>query len=1150
MNVQVADRFIIGGGLGMFRRIKDGLALLSIAAAAAACGEAPSEPTTASDTAQVSAPLSAPIGSARRARTVGKTTGTVTLITGDRVTVTQQGTQLEPVVTPGPGRAKVGFLIRRNRDQITVTPGDMQPLVQAGRLDRELFDVTRLLGDGLADDQRDDLPLLITGQADVPALHNRMATTAGITVDHALPALHTLAVRQRKASPSAVLAALTSGHKIWLDRRLKAADDQSGPQIGAPTANARGFTGAGVTIAVVDTGIDANHPDFANKIIAAQDFVGDGNGTSDPFGHGTHVASIAAGTGAASNGQFRGIAFDAKLVNARVCDATGSCATSAILAGMEWAVTTEHAPIVNMSLGGTDTPEIDPLEDAVNTLSAQFGTLFVIAAGNDGIDNSIESPGSADAALTVGAVDSNNNLAVFSSRGPRVGDEAIKPDITAPGVAITAARAAGNNLGTPVNDFYQKLSGTSMATPHVAGSAALLLQQHPTWTGEQLKEELMNTAQPTAGLTVYEQGAGRVDDDRATRHAVSAAPGSESIGIIPSPHDQDPPSVNRVRYRNDGPAPVTLSLAASMATKVHGVPAAAGVVTVNPATITVPAGGTAEAELIFNTQIPTQGGLYGGTLVATGDDLRIITPIGIDIQGPMFNLTVNPLDVTGQAPADGVFVSIIGVGDFFTDPIRAVSADATAFGPITFQLPAGTYTVNAADITSAHPSFIIAPRVDLNTGDTTVTLDARLAKGLDLTLPAKNLQVLFDDVDFNDLENVLETGAGALSAIATAQVGPGPTPGHSHSSVAVTMVSPDTGASPATAPTDVWRLAHEEQDHMMTGWKATLRDRDFATVHARHAGRDDRDYVKDGGPVCDDACSTIIIGPVYAGPFENDNHYFGPGFSWIDELSEALPEGVFVSGTSTISENRRFTPGQRIDERWNQAAFGPVFAGPNKFGLHPDGSSAPTREDGFFLFEPSMFTDVSEPARESDEDVFNATLQLFENGTLIDEDDEDFFIPILGTEIDDDEADFQLVADYTRPSDTFDLSTHVTATWSFHSAPDPDGNEIRLALPMMRFMPPLDDHNRTAALVLPVPIKIDRPTGAPTPKLASATVDVSFDDGATWHKAPTALIGNEAIAVIIHPPGTSFVSLRGTATDVLGNRVDQTIIRAYGLTPR
>ncbi|WP_263657331.1 S8 family serine peptidase [Nonomuraea gerenzanensis] len=128
-----------------------------------------------------------------------------------------------------------------------------------------------------------------------------------------------------------------------------------------------------------------------------------------------------------------------------------------------------------MSLGGPGTLELDPLEEAVNSLSERTGTLFVISAVNSGRPGTISSPGSADAALTVGAVDRSDRIADFSSWGPRQGDHAIKPDITAPGVDIVAAAPGGG---------YQTLSGTSMAAPHVTISAAILAQKHPETVGQ------------------------------------------------------------------------------------------------------------------------------------------------------------------------------------------------------------------------------------------------------------------------------------------------------------------------------------------------------------------------------------------------------------------------------------------------------------------------------------------------------------------------------------------------------------------------------------------------------------------------------------------------------------------------------------------
>jgi hypothetical protein len=252
---------------------------------------------------------------------------TVTLITGDRVTLDHAART--PIVTPGPGRTHVEFSILRDGDRVRVIPDDVAPMIAAGDLDLALFDVTLLLDGGYGDQRRDDLPLIVTGVPDARGFARRLPT--GAIVDRALPALHAVAMRQPKANASAALAALraparsASGPRarIWLDRIRKPLLDHSVPQIGGPAAHARGFTGAGVTVAVLDTGIDDTHPDLAGKVIAAEDFTGDGQGVGDVLGHGTHVASIIAGTGAASSGRFAGVAPDAQLLSGRVCDEFG-----------------------------------------------------------------------------------------------------------------------------------------------------------------------------------------------------------------------------------------------------------------------------------------------------------------------------------------------------------------------------------------------------------------------------------------------------------------------------------------------------------------------------------------------------------------------------------------------------------------------------------------------------------------------------------------------------------------------------------------------------------------------------------------------------------------------------------------------------------
>jgi subtilisin family serine protease len=309
---------------------------------------------------------------------------------------------------------------------------------------------------------------------------------------------------------------------------------------------------------VLDTGIDANHPDLAGKVVETRNFSTSAD-TVDHFGHGTHVAATIAGTGQASGGSRKGIAYGADLLVGKVLGDDGVGFESQIIEGMQWAAGS-GAKVVNMSLGGDPTDGLDPMSLAVDELSRQSGTLFVVAAGNAGGTSTVGSPGAARDALTVGAVDRADQIADFSSRGPRLGDQGLKPEITAPGVDIVAARAAGTTMGDPVDSYYTAASGTSMATPHVAGAAAILAQEHPDWTGAALKDALVSTAQTTPNLPVYAQGAGRVDVARATGQAVTGTGvadfGLHAVGATPTS------GTRTVTYANSGSTPVSLTLSA------------------------------------------------------------------------------------------------------------------------------------------------------------------------------------------------------------------------------------------------------------------------------------------------------------------------------------------------------------------------------------------------------------------------------------------------------------------------------------------------------------------------------------------------------------------------------------------------------------
>ena len=1094
-----------------------------------------------SSPAPVTAPATRSTSGALSASATPPASDTITLVTGDRVTLVTTGGRAAPRIERGPGRDRIGFSIEERGGEITVLPEDVIGLVGSRRLDPALFNVTRLLAEGYGDDRRDDVPLIVTGQPDLPATRSAMATT-GVTVVRTLPGVRAMVVRQRKSSAGAALAILGApaagalaaspgaGPRIWLDRHRKLLLDHSVPQIGAPAAYARGLTGAGVAVAVLDTGIDATHPDLAGKVAAADSFVDDGLGTIDVLGHGTHVASIVAGTGAASAGQFHGVAPGATLLDGRVCDASGQCFDSAILAGLEWAVVTQHARIVNLSLGATDTVELDPLEDAVNQLSAQFGALFVIAAGNDGFGpGTIDSPGSADAALTVGAVDRDDERAFFSGLGPRAGDHAIKPDIMAPGVDITAARAAGTLLGPAVGDAYVQLSGTSMAAPHVAGAAALLLQQHPDWTGAQLKAALMGAAQPNPALTVYDQGAGRVDVDRVTRQSLTAEPANLNLGAASFPHDDDPPITRTVRYHNAGTEPVVLALDAALAT--DGTAAPPGMIAVASPTITVPAGGTADAVITVDTRVGIDR-VYGGTVIATGDGVRVIVPIGVEREFESHDLTVSVIGLDGQPTAK--LVSLRGVGEP-GDPLREVRVSSFVSGRATFHVRRGTYAIDA--ISFVDGTWLMAPRFEL-AADASLVLDARIARPVEVAFPGPDRSFASGTWGVADVAQDFTGAALSVTPLATAEVGPGAAPGAFRSSVVVAF------ASNTERPAEIFYLAHLERDHFLTGWVQAVRRDDFATVVASYAGGDGDRFTKFVAPTLPSGILSVD-GLSHTGPARRTEHYyFGLGARWHADVAQQPPG----SATPVRSEDgiREYRPGRRYVESWNQAPFGPAFGGPELQGMS-EGTGAPMREDDILVLTPLLFASQGAPARNHVPRLMRGRVTLLRDGQIISETRNPRVFG-LAPRVAPEPAQYRLEADLTRPSDVFELSPHVSAAWTFRSQ-HVDGAQP-LPLPTLRFFPPLDEHNQAALRVLPLPIVIERPAGARAPRIAHAHVEVSFDDGATWTPVPILRLDDRALGLVVHPPGATHVSLRGAADDVDGNAVEQTIIRAYALARR
>ncbi|MEU8165514.1 S8 family serine peptidase [Micromonospora sp. NPDC049004] len=1033
------------------------------------------------------------------------TPGTFTLITGDRVSVDAAG---RPAIERGTGRTAMRFVTSREGGHQFVIPVDAMPLLRDGRLDRRLFDLTTLAEFGY-DDRAAELPLLVAypGKSAAGA---RTATLGGdgrVRAD--LPAAHALAVRAGRDERVTLWSSLTRGTSmartltdgvsaIWLDGKRRVTLDRSVPQIGAPAAWQAGFDGTGVTVGVLDTGIDATHPDFAGHLTEVRDFTGGGD-PADAVGHGTHVASTIVGSGAASGGRYRGVAPGAKLLVGKVC-ATTECQDSDIITGMQWLA--PQTRVVNLSVGGDDAPGLDPLETAVQDLSRQYGTLFVVAAGNEGKPKSVSSPASADDALAVAAVDADDQRAYFSSRGPRVGDNHIKPEISAPGVDIVAAAPGGD---------YATMSGTSMATPHVAGSAAILAGQHPDWTGPQLKAALMDSAKPTGADTLYEQGAGRVDIARAVAQPVAADVAAIDFPVQRWPHADDTPVTRVVGYRNTGAAPVTLSLTVA--------PAPAGMLTVSPTTLVVPAGGRAEATITVDTRVDAADGVYQGAVVATGaGDLRVRTPFALNREIESYDVALPHTGRDGKPATEYTTVAAnLTTGEFST-----LTAEP---GGGTLRLPVGRYALYSTIHEGSASTLLVQPVLDVH-GPVTEAVDARTARPVALTVPQRDAAPTAINVSANWDDGLRYPGV-QLSGVSFADVffgriGPAVAAPEFAATLGVGLGRPGRDGTFRNSPY-TYDLAYVRQGDMFTGLSTKLTPKNLATVDVTYR----RQSTTATAVRFHRAAATGGSGPIGSHtpidlPFHGTEYYnTDGGLTWTS---------TFVEGDNSTTQESSLQPGRTYTQTWNAAPFGPsVTQAPTLSPLGYAGRDG----DTISIASLPLFGDAT--GRPASRDDLPVEVRLFRNGTRIGTSDSpwaEFTVPAG-------KADYRLEATARRGTpDT--LSTSVTVAWTFTSAHT--SAPQRLPLTTARPTPTLDDTNTArAGRIMAIPVSLDRQAGSSAAPNRKLGVSASFDDGRTWVALP--VVGGAAL--IAHPRRAGFVSLRVTATDTAGNTVTQTVLRAY-----
>jgi serine protease AprX len=361
----------------------------------------------------------------------------------------------------------------------------------------------------------DTFAVVVTGLSSAQA----RAAVGSFPVRRELGLVHgfaaTVTARQARA-----LAHDQRTRRVEEDRVLRITDTATDADYGAAAArSAFGLTGAGIGICTIDTGVDPAHEQIAPRSVVFKDFIGTATTAYDDHGHGTHVMSIAAGdgTGGAAAAAHTGVAPGATLYAAKALDSSGSGADSGIVAAVQWCAGQAAVRVVSMSLGDQSASDgNDALSQAVDA-AVGLGKVVVVAAGNAGdAPQTVPSPGAARLAITVGAgsdhsapagaayADAGIFLAPFSSRGPTL-DGRVKPDVVGPGVTVEAAQS-GTTAG------YVEHSGTSMATPYVAGVVALGLQAVPTATPAQVAAALTATAEDWgAPGKDNEWGAGLVD---------------------------------------------------------------------------------------------------------------------------------------------------------------------------------------------------------------------------------------------------------------------------------------------------------------------------------------------------------------------------------------------------------------------------------------------------------------------------------------------------------------------------------------------------------------------------------------------------------------------------------------------------------------
>jgi len=1109
--------------------------LLATAALVPAAAAPVSQPTAAA--ASTTAPtLPVQVDSAK----------TITLLTGDKVHLTPAGSGRSNVRFVPVDPAAAGYETRTVGKDLYVVPDSAARLVQRGKVDEALFNVSALIRQGFDDASTDRIPVITTYKA--TARSAQQPVPNGATRTRSLPSVGAAALRTEKTQAHDTWSALTTPtdpagrelDKIWLDAKVKSTLDQSVPYVGAPQAWQAGFDGTGTTVAVLDTGVDAEHPDLAGAVKAEMNFT-DSPDADDHDGHGTHTSSTVAGRGVASNGRNKGVAPGAQLLSGKVLNDFGNGDLSWIIAGMEWAVA-EGADVVSMSIGTSEPVDCtDPMAQAVDRISAASGVLFVVAAGNlGGPTETITSPGCAPSALTVAATDLTGATAYFSGRGPVMTAHTVKPDIAAPGVDITAARAGGRG-----DSAYTDMNGTSMATPHVAGAAAILKQQHPDWTGAQVKAALQNTVRSATSAGIYEQGAGELDLANAVTQQVTG-PGTTDVGTFGWPHTPAEKVTKQLAYTNTGSKAVTLRFSTD-ARGNNGKTLPRSLLKLGSTSLTVPAGQSASLPLTIDPSVKLDYGLYGAIgarVVATGNDGRtVVTPIGFYLEPQHVDVTVKLIDRNGKPASSITFLDVFDLDSIAAQRIGFEGADQT------LHLRAGTYSLAASVATDGADglvesyAFLGDPEITL-TKNTTITYDARRAAQTKVTTdrPAERRGgslsygrvidgwVLASSRSFGSTvkaiylaDTLTRARRGTFEVVEGWQLG-----------------------SPAAAPSPyLYSLAFTHSRRIDGDTNHRVRDRQLATIDATYytpgKAYTYSEYVDAWRPW---SLSLIPVGPrgSVAAPNRVEHLVTAERDTKMSQMVGHSDAMAWPFATLMTSTAKAYRAGSHHRETWYKAGLRPGMVRDQTTGA----AVVPAAREGNAIwsnFPAWANTETGHFAWQGFLDLGNT--ELFADGVSLGQ------YGYYGQgwwDVPAESASFELVYNllrWQRGNYSWESPANAETRWRFTSSSTASG-----ALPLL--FPDYDlevDAGDRAPRVKDYPVSVTVSSGEwyKPGSLTTARAWVSYDDGATWVDVPVKNYGTKVVASVDNTAATDFVTLKVELTDANGVGVTQTLNRLYGI---